>query len=108
LLLENFHNASATIDLRLRFFIEVGAELSEGRQLAELGKIPFELSGHLLYGLELGRRPNARNRDADVDRWPHTLMEQIGFQKDLSVGNRDDVGRDVRRNVTGLRFDNEY
>jgi hypothetical protein len=54
------------------------------------------LSGHLLYGLELRRRANARNRDADVDRWPHTLMEQIGFQKDLSVGNRDNVGRDVR------------
>src|SRR5215471_4552484 len=105
LLLENLHNAFAAIDLRLRFFVEVGAELSERRQLPELRKVALQLSGHLLYGLELGRRANARDRDADVDRRPHTLMEQIGFQKDLPVGNRDNVSRDVRRNVTGLRFD---
>ena len=41
----------------------------------------------------------------DIDRRPLTLVEQIGFQKDLSVRDRDDVGRDVCRNVAGLRFD---
>jgi hypothetical protein len=34
-----------------------------------------------------------------------TGVEQVGFQEDLTVGNRDDVGRNERGNVTGLRFD---
>ena len=33
-------------------------------------------------------------------------MEQVGLEKDLAVGNRDDVGRDVRRQVARLRLDN--
>ena len=31
--------------------------------------------------------------------------EQVGLQEDLAVGDRDDVGRDVRRHVVGLGLD---
>ena len=41
----------------------------------------------------------------DRDGRPDALIEQIRFQEDLAVGDRDDVGRDVRRHVAGLRFD---
>src|SRR6185295_11692748 len=32
-------------------------------------------------------------------------LEQVVLQVHLTVGDRDDVGRDVRRNVTGLGLD---
>jgi hypothetical protein len=49
--------------------------------------------------------PNAGDGDAHRDRRPNPLIEEIGFEKDLTVGNGDDVGRDVGRHVTGLRLD---
>src|SRR5262245_45227617 len=32
-------------------------------------------------------------------------MEQVGLEEDLPVGDRNDVGRNVRRQVARLRFD---
>ena len=32
-------------------------------------------------------------------------MEQLGFQEDLTIGDGNDVGRDIRRHVARLRFD---
>src|SRR3954447_5661805 len=52
----------------------------------------------------IGGRTAARagHRDAHVDRRPHTGVEQTGLEKDLPVGDRDDVGRDVGRHVVAL------
>ena len=36
---------------------------------------------------------------------PLVAVEQVGFEEDLAVGNRNHVGRNVRRNVARLRFD---
>jgi len=33
------------------------------------------------------------------------LVEEIGFEEDLTVGDRNDVGRDVGRDVAGERLD---
>src|SRR5258705_2399594 len=73
-LLENLHDPFAAIDLRLRLGVEVRTELRERREFPELSKIALELSGHLLYSLELGRRADSRDRDADVDGRPNALM----------------------------------
>ena len=32
-------------------------------------------------------------------------IEEVGLEEDLPVGDRDDVRRDVRRDVAGLRLD---
>src|SRR4029077_2379468 len=48
---------------------------------------------------------HARDGDADVDRRPHARVEQFRLEEDLTVGDRDDVRGDVRRDVTGLRLD---
>ena len=61
--------------------------------------------GHLLHRLDLGGAADAGDRDADVDRRPDALVEQVGLQEDLAVGDRDDVGRDVGRDVVGLGLD---
>ena len=49
--------------------------------------------------------PTRETEMTDGDGRAHALVEQIGFQKDLAVGDRDDVGRDVSRDVAGLRLD---
>merc|ERR1712079_532795 len=41
----------------------------------------------------------------DVDGGSDTLVEQLGFQEDLSVSDGDDVGGDVGRHVSGLGLD---
>ena len=48
---------------------------------------------------------DAGHRDADVHGRAHAGVEQVGLEEDLPVGDRDDVGRDVRRHVAGLRLD---
>ena len=48
---------------------------------------------------------DARHRVADVDRRTNALVEEVGLQEDLAVGDRNDVRRDVRRQVARLRLD---
>ena len=49
--------------------------------------------------------PTRRHRDADVHRRADALVEQVGLEEDLAVGDRDDVGRDVGRDVVRLGLD---
>lgn len=57
---------------------------------------------HLLHGLGLGSRSYTGHRQTDVDGWTDTLVEQLGFQEDLSVSDGDHVGWNVSGYVTGL------
>ena len=61
--------------------------------------------GHLLHRLDLGGATDPRHRDADVDRRPDALVEQVRLEEDLAVGDRDDVRRDVGRHVVRLGLD---
>ncbi len=73
--------------------------------LAVLGEVELEAAGDLLHRLDLRVRPDARDRDADVDGRPHAREEEARLEEDLAVGDRDDVRRDVGRHVAGLRLD---
>ena len=44
-------------------------------------------------------------RDWAFDRRPDAFVEQVGLEEDLTVGDRDHVGRNVGRHVTGLGLD---
>ena len=85
--------------------VEVGAEGGEGLQLAELRQVEPQRAGDRLHRLDLRRPTDPGDRDADVDGRPHPGVEQVGLQEDLAVGDRDDVGRDVGRDVVALRLD---
>src|SRR5688572_25725103 len=104
-LLQNLDETAAAIELCLRRLVEVAAELREGRELAVLREVETQRAGHLAHGANLRGAADARHRVADVDRRAHALVEEVALQEDLTVGNRDHVGRDIRRQVARLRFD---
>ena len=104
-LLEHLDEPPAAIELILRRLVEVAAELRKGGQLAELRQVEPQGARHLPHGPHLGRAAHPGHGVADVDGRTNALVEQIRLQEDLPVGNRDDVGRDVGRQVAGLGFD---
>ena len=59
----------------------------------------------LLIALTMRGATHAGHRHADVDGRALVGVEQVGLQEDLAVGDRDDVGRDVGRDVVGLGLD---
>ena len=85
--------------------VEIGTERRERLELAVLGKIDTQPTGHVLHCPRLSRATDTRHRDADVDGRAHTGVEQVGLQEALAVGDRDDVRRDVGGDVVALGLD---
>src|SRR5262249_22451218 len=104
-LLEQFGEPRPAVEQALGGGIEVGAELRERRHFPVLRELALDPPGDLLHRLGLGGGADARHREADVHRRADALIEQIGLQEDLPVGDRDDVGRDVGGYVVRLRLD---
>ena len=104
-LLQDFDQPPAAIELVQRRLVEVAAELRERRELAVLREVETQRAGDLAHRLDLRRSADARDRVADVDRRTDALVEQVALEEDLAVGDRDDVGRNVGREVAGLRLD---
>merc|ERR1712100_581918 len=101
-LLKQLTKALAALQLLLGGGIQIGSELGEGGQLVELGQLQFQGAGNLLDGLGLGSATHPAHGDTHVDRRTQTGVEQVGAEEDLTVRDRNHVGGDVSRNVTGL------
>src|SRR5690606_31974633 len=104
-LLEEFDDAAAEVELGLGTGVEIGAELGEGGELAELGQLTLNLTGDLLHGLDLRGGTDAGDRETNRDGGTHTLVEEVGLEVDLTVRDGNDVRRNVGGDVAGLRFD---
>jgi hypothetical protein len=104
-LLKEFDQPLAAIELRLRGFVEIAAELRKSRQFAVLGEFQLERSRNLPHGLDLRAAAHAAYRESHVHGGANALVEQVGFKINLAVGNRNHVGRNVSRYVARLRFD---
>src|SRR5579862_758393 len=104
-LLQKLGEARAARQHTLRRCIEIRTELRESGHFAVLREFALDLARDLLHRLGLRRGADARHREADVHRRANALIEQVGFQEDLPVGDGDDVGRDVGGDVVGLCFD---
>ena len=104
-LLEQLDEAAAAAERGGRRGVEVGAERGERLQLAVLRQVQPQRAGDRAHRPHLRGATDARHRDADVDGRSHALVEQVGLQEDLAVGDRDDVGGDVGRHVVGLGLD---
>ena len=104
-LLDDLGQLLAAVELVAGGLVQVAGELREGRQRAVLREVQLERRGDALHRLGLGRGAHPGDRDADVHGGPLAGVEQVGLEEDLAVGDRDHVGRDVRRDVVGLRLD---
>src|SRR6266545_5890100 len=101
LLLQDLDQAPAAGKLRLRRLVEIRAKLRERGELPVLGQIQAQRPGHLLHGLDLFVAADARHRETHVDGRAYTRIEEVRFEVDLPIGDRDDVGRNVGRDVSG-------
>ncbi|MBG9885595.1 hypothetical protein ABE10_03120, partial [Bacillus toyonensis] len=104
-LLEQLGQARASGELPTRGGIEVGREHREGLERTVLRQLQLQCAGHFLDRLHLGVAADTRDRDAHVDRRTLVGVEEVGLEEDLSVGDRDHVGRDVGRDVVRLGLD---
>ena len=108
LVLRLFHHlddALAAPELLLRRLVEVGAELRECGKLAVLREVRLEALDDGLHRFGLRVATDSRDRQAAVHRGTDALVEEVRLEVDLTVGDRDDVRRDVGRHVVRLRFD---
>jgi hypothetical protein len=104
-LLENFRQALPTCQQALCGFVQVRTKLRKGRQLPVLRQLQPQRPGNLLHGFRLRRTAHPRNGVADVDGRADAGIEQVRFQKNLTIRNGNHVGRNVGRDVSGLGFD---
>ena len=104
-LLEQLDQPRAAVQLGAGGRVQVGGEGGERLQVAVLRQGQLEAAGDLPHGLDLGVAADPGDRLADVDGRADTGVEQVGLQEDLAVGDRDDVRRDVGRDVVGLGLD---
>ena len=91
--------------LLLRGLVEVGAELRKAGELLVRSKVQTEVAGDLLHGLGLCVATDAGHGNAHVDCRALALEEELGLQVDLTIGNGNDVGRNVGRDVAVLGLD---
>ena len=76
--------------------------MGKGGDFSVLGEVKLQGTGDRLHEFGLGGGTDSRDGKTDVDCWSDTLEEELGFQEDLSVGNGNDVGRNVGRDITTL------
>ena len=85
--------------------VESRAEPGEGLELDELRVGELEVAGDGAVGRPLRLAADPRDRLADIDRGQHAQLEQRRRQVDLSVGDGDQVGRNVGGDVLRLGLD---
>lgn len=102
LLLEELSETLTTVEGLLGGSVQIGTELGESSDFTVLGQEELEGTSDLLHGLELGSGTDTRDGKTDVDGGADTLVEEFGFQEDLTIGDRNDVGGNVSGNVTTL------
>jgi len=105
-LLEELSETGTSVEEVSGGSIQIGTELGEGGDLSVLGEVKLQGTGNRLHEFGLGGGTDSRDGKTDVDCWSDTLEEELGLQEDLSVGNGDDVGRNVGRDITTLGLDN--
>jgi hypothetical protein len=82
--------------------LQIGTELGKGSDFSVLGEVELQGTSDGFHEFGLGGGTDSRDGKTDVDCGSDTLKEELGLQEDLSVGNRNDVGRNVGRDITSL------
>ena len=77
-LLEQLDHTVAAIQLGLSCFVQLGAQLGKGLQVAEHGQVESQHAGDTLHGLDLRLAADTTDTDTDINGGAHTGKEQIG------------------------------
>src|SRR6185312_6282829 len=105
LLLHDFGDALAALELAAGGLVEIGGELGERRELAILREGETDTAAELLDDVRLGGATDTRHRDAGIHCRTDAGVEEVGLQEDLTIGDGDDVGRYEGGDVARLRLD---
>ena len=89
------HKTLAVFELILRSLVEVARELGKDLHLAVLCKLKTQRAYRPLHSLCLCAASDARHRESDIDSRALPCKEQLALQEYLSVGYRNDIGRDI-------------
>src|SRR5216683_758681 len=81
------------------------ADVLERHVVTELRQGQLQSPRDLPHRLDLRVAADPGYRAAHVNGRPDTGVEQVGLEEDLPVGDRDDVSRDIGRDVVGLGLD---
>ena len=103
-LLENLNDSFAEGQSLLGVGIEVAAKLGERFKLEILRIEKLQFARNLFHTLELSRTADSADGNTGVDSRHDTRMEKLCFKEYLTVRDRNNVGRNVSRNVACLRF----
>jgi hypothetical protein len=101
-LLEELIKTDSTVELLLGGRVKIGTEFGEGSNLTVLGKFELHGTSNGLGGLVLGGGTDTGHGKTDGNGWALTLVEELGLKEDLSIGNRNHIGRNVSGHITGL------
>mmetsp|Transcript_108989 Transcript_108989/g.150728 ORF Transcript_108989/g.150728 Transcript_108989/m.150728 type:complete len:396 (-) Transcript_108989:302-1489(-) len=82
--------------------IQIGTELGESSDFSVLSEFELEGTRHLLHGLDLSGRTDTGHGKTDVNGGSLTLVEELGFKEDLTIGNGDNVSGDIGGHITSL------
>mmetsp|Transcript_33747 Transcript_33747/g.51760 ORF Transcript_33747/g.51760 Transcript_33747/m.51760 type:complete len:289 (-) Transcript_33747:301-1167(-) len=103
-LLQKFVQSDTTVQLLLGCWVKIGTEFGESSNLTVLGEFELHGTSNSLGSLVLSGGTDTGHRKTDGNCWTLTLVEKFGFQEDLSVCNRNHIGRNVSGHITGLGF----
>merc|ERR1719343_733530 len=105
-LLEKFVQTNTTVQLLLGGGIQIGTELGKGGDLTVLGEFELHGTGNSGGGLVLGGGSDTRDGKTDRNGGTLTLVEEFGFQENLSIGNGNNVCGNVGGHISSLGLNN--
>jgi len=106
LLLQELGQLFSSVEEVLGGSVEIRSELGEGSDLSVLGELELHRSRDLLHCLNLGSGSDSRDGETDINGRSDTSVEKLGFEENLSVSDRNNVGRDISRDISSLGLDN--
>ena len=104
-LFQDLCGSLAAVDLCLGSSVEVGAELSKCCEFAILSEVQTQGTCDLFHRFDLCGTAYTGYGEADIDSRTDTGVEECGFEVDLTVGDGNNVSRDVCTYVACQSFD---
>ena len=105
-LLQQLHQSFSVLQLCFCCIIQIRSKLCEHFHLTVLCQIDTDTTGGFLHCLCLGCTTDSGYGKSYVYGWSHTCVEQVALEEDLTIGNGNNVGRNICGNITGLCFNN--